>query len=442
MADLSQATMDWTTPETRLHSAPPALFAHQRDGIDWLVNHAGATLWHDPGLGKTRTMLEAFRRLELDGHTGAQRALIVVGPAIARQVWPHEWAAIGGDPDEIAVLQGTKGGLLPAARILVVHCDNVQHWDHLASFVTGQTLIMDEAHYWRNQGIGRARALLPIAWKAARIWQGTGTYYVNGAEDVYHQLRYLANASPFLGWSTQQFGESFGVPQWNPFLKKPRYEYVGLKDEAALLEACAAVAHHRLEEQCLDLPKARRLAHWLMKLSTDHSVGMGASQIATLREEMAPLKAKLTIDYLEQELTERPIVVFGYHHRFIDAIRHHFGMPHIDGNVSEANRTSIIERFQRNMIDVLPIQLQAGGQAITLTAARHAVFGELHWSAVDHHQAEKRIHRIGQAKATQFHYILVENSVDQLVWDVVLAKGDAISKLRKAVPIEEALRRR
>jgi SNF2 family DNA or RNA helicase len=284
--------------------------------------------------------------------------------------------------------------------------------------------------------------LLPIAWKAGRVWQGTGTYYVNGAEDVYHQLRYLAQRSPFLGWGTYQFGEHFQNPQWNPFLKKPRYEFVGMKDEKALLEACKSVAHHRLEEQCLDLPKARRLPHWLWKLDKDHTVGKDAAQIATIRQQFSAVKAKMTIDYLEQELTERPVVVFGYHHQYLDLIRHHFGMPHISGDTSPELRRSIVERFQRKEIDVLPVQLQAGGQAITLTAARHAVFGELHWSAVDHYQAEKRLHRIGQDRPVSYHYLLVENSVDELVWNVVLQKGDAIGKLRKVVSIEEALRRR
>jgi len=439
-ADISQAREITNTLDLPAFARPPALFQHQQDGIRWLSTHQSGALWHDPGLGKTRTMLEAFRSRIL--RDPDMRLLVVVGPAIARQVWPHEWAAIGGDPAEIDVLRGEQGGNLPDVRILVVHCDNVQHWFALRAFVSDQILIMDEAHYYRTDKINRAATLRPIAWAAAHVWQGTGTYYVNGADDVYQQLRYLGKVNPFLGWSTRQFGERFQNPKWNPFLKRPRYEYVGVKDEAALLEACVEVAHHRLEEDCLDLPRSRRLAHWLWKLGKDHTQGKDAGQIASLRQEFSELKARMTIDYLEQELAERPVVVFGYHHHYLERVAIHFNAPLIYGMTDDVNRALRVDRFQQGRVPILVVQLQAGGQAITLTAARHAVFGELHWSAVDHKQAEKRLHRIGQAKPVQYHYLLVENSVDQLIWDVVLAKGEAIDKLRKAIPIEEALRQR
>ena len=38
------------------------LFKHQREAIDFAIqNHGSCALFHDPGLGKTRTCLEIFR---------------------------------------------------------------------------------------------------------------------------------------------------------------------------------------------------------------------------------------------------------------------------------------------------------------------------------------------------------------------------------------------
>jgi SWI/SNF-related matrix-associated actin-dependent regulator 1 of chromatin subfamily A len=51
---------------------------------------------------------------------------------------------------------------------------------------------------------------------------------------------------------------------------------------------------------------------------------------------------------------------------------------------------------------------------------------------VDLAQAEARLHRIGQTREVTYHYLLVENSVDDLVWRIVLRKGDAIQRLDAA----------
>jgi SNF2 family DNA or RNA helicase len=112
----------------------------------------------------------------------------------------------------------------------------------------------------------------------------------------------------------------------------------------------------------------------------------------------------------------------------------------IDGATSADKRTAIIADYQTGRIPILVGQIEAMGTAVTLVEGHHAVFGELSFSAVDHAQAEARLHRPGQTRDVTYHYIMCYNSVDELIWKILLRKGDAIERLdNAAVNLRDAI---
>jgi hypothetical protein len=258
---------------------------------------------------------------------------------------------------------------------------------------------------------------------------------VNSALDFYYQLGFMGTESPFHGMSAQDFGAKYCQTRFNPFAggKKGtgRWEFFGMKNEVALMSVMTPVAQRKLKHECVDLPTKLRLPLYVARLGDPgitSAVVNPSAHVAERRHALAPLKAKLTIEYLEEALSDRPVVVYGYHRSYLNRIAKHFGAPQIDGDTSGTRRAEIIEGFQRGDHPVLVAQLQAAGVAVTMTAGHHAVFGELHWSAVDHWQAEDRLHRMGQTQDVTYHYLLVENSIDELVWRYVLQKGSAIDR--------------
>jgi len=384
------------------------------------------------------------------------KKLIVICPAIAKQVWLHEANEI--DPSlRVVILDGVKFDRnerrltlhrVETADVVLLNYDIAHAWmAALMSVVNGQILCLDESHKIRTPSNRWTQAIKPLALVAERVWELTGTAMVNSALDLYWQLGLFGVRSPFTGMRARDFGFRYCEKKWNPFKGngKGDWDFVGVKDEERIVRAADASLQRRRKAECLDLPQKLRLALYLARheqgrAAPHHSIPILAN-LATLRRRLSPEKARLTIDYLEQQLVERPVVVFGWHHEYLNRVALHFQAPVIDGETSQLKRTDLVCDFQAGKISILVGQIEAMGMAITLTAGRHAVFGECHWSAVSLRQAEDRLHRIGQHNDVTYHYLLVANTVEQVVWETALRKGAAIDRLDEAaIDLDELMK--
>src|SRR5215472_10038332 len=67
------------------------LFAHQRDGISWLIEREGAGLFHEMGCGKSRTAI--FAAVKLFERPQAKRSIdrvLILAPASVCFAWREE----------------------------------------------------------------------------------------------------------------------------------------------------------------------------------------------------------------------------------------------------------------------------------------------------------------------------------------------------------------
>jgi hypothetical protein len=71
--------------------------------------------------------------------------------------------------------------------------------------------------------------------------------------------------------------------------------------------------------------------------------------------------------------------------------------------------------------------MTAGGIGITLTAAAHVFFAELHWTPGVLMQAEDRAHRIGQTETVNVHYLVARDTLDEKMWRMIVNKVDVVS---------------
>ena len=110
--------------------------------------------------------------------------------------------------------------------------------------------------------------------------------------------------------------------------------------------------------------------------------------------------------------------MFAQHHEVLDSIeefakKEEINYIRIDGTVKSEIRHSLVEMFQNNEdIKIAILGITAAGVGLTLTAASHVVFAEMHWTPAVLMQAEDRAHRIGQNKNVFCTYLLGEDTLD------------------------------
>ena len=140
--------------------------------------------------------------------------------------------------------------------------------------------------------------------------------------------------------------------------------------------------------------------------------------------------------------------MFAYHLDVIARLREVLadrGVAGFTGSTSLRDRDRAAEKFQNDPNCQFFIgNIEAAGQGITLTAARHVVFAEPDWRGTYLEQAEDRAHRIGQEDPVLVTYLLLQLSewstdfwmdskirAKQVAIDAVLGSSEEENSIRK-----------
>lgn len=168
------------------------------------------------------------------------------------------------------------------------------------------------------------------------------------------------------------------------------------------------------------------------------ALSVAFEEMARVRHETAVAKIPFVVDHIREVLDQRDkLVVFAHHHDVIEAIAKEFGHSAVTlyGPVSYENRQAAVDRFQTDESCRLFIGgILAAGVGITLTAASHVVFAELDWVPGNITQAEDRCHRIGQTDMVLVEHLVLEESLDARMAEVLVEKQEVLSAALDKTP--------
>jgi hypothetical protein len=402
--------------------------------------HGSFVLNWDMRLGKTRAVLHAFERLTWEG---GPRTLLVICPSIAKGVWEQEAHEMGLELPTL-VLDGitdkrAKGEHEPALpHMIILNWEIADAWlSQLLALVKSQpvVLVLDETHrHCSNPQNARYKAVRDLAIFADRVWLLTGTLYRTSAFDLHWQLRLLGpRLYPHFYMSSNDFGQRFCARTKTIYFRRAgrlvtKTEFVGLKNEPEL------VASVPIDRRLEDLAEPPEEVRWWLDEGTKYHYTGGSQDgaMAAARNVLASLKAERVIELVQNnELDREPLVIFGWHHAFIDKVSAALKAEVIDGRVSHERKTEITRRFTANG-GVVVCQIEAAGMSIDLAAARNAVFGEIDWVKATMSQAEARIRGPRQTRRPCYWYALCLDSVDEFVWRTMLGRGRDMKRLDAA----------
>ncbi|KAF3773481.1 DNA annealing helicase and endonuclease, partial [Nymphaea thermarum] len=317
-------------------------------------------------------------------------------------------------------------------------------------------VIADESHFLKNAQAKRTNTSLPVLQKAQFTILLTGTPALSRPIELFKQLQALY---PDVYKSVHEYGNryckggTFGM-----------YQGASNHDELHNLMK-ATVMIRRLKKDVLsELPVKRRQQVFLelnekeMKqihvlfqelevikkqinncASEEDAQSLIYSQkqlINKIYTDSAEAKIPAVIDYLGTVIEAGcKFLIFAHHRPMINSI-HEFLLKkkvrciRIDGETPPSSRQSLAVDFQeRDDIRAAVLSIKAGGVGLTLTAASTVIFAELSWTPGDIIQAEDRAHRIGQVSSVNVYYLLANDTVDDIIWDVIQSKLENLGQV-------------
>ncbi|XP_057476125.1 uncharacterized protein LOC130764093 isoform X2 [Actinidia eriantha] len=444
------------------------LLPFQRDGVRFVLQHGGRVLLADEmGLGKTLQAIAVITCIH------DSWPVLVLTPSSLRLHWAsmiQQWLNIPSSDILVVLSQwggsnrggfriitsNSKGSIQLDGMFNIISYDVVPKLQNILMESEFKVVIADESHFLKNAQAKRTSASLPILQKARYVILLSGTPALSRPIELFKQLEALY---PDVYKNVHEYGKRyckggiFGV-----------YQGASNHEELHHLMKTTVMIRRLKKDVLSELPVKRRQQVFFDLEEKD------MRQINALFRELEVVKSKIKASQSKEEaeslkLSEKNLInriyidsaeakipavvdylvnviesgckflIFAHHKPMVDAIyqflqKKKVGCIRIDGSTPAASRQTLVTDFQeKDSIKAAVLSIKAGGVGLTLTAASTVIFAELSWTPGDMIQAEDRAHRIGQVSSVNVYYLLANDTVDDIIWDVVQSKLENLGQM-------------
>lgn len=419
--------------------------------------HAGIFL--DPGLGKTAIMITVIK--ELLKHGDIDQVLIVAPIRVMYTVWPMEFKKWGLD-EEYTILHGPKKDdkLLNLNRIILTAPstlgwlqDRIQEINSI--FTDDSFLIVDESTFFKNPTSNRSKIIHNLARRFKRRVIMTGTPTPNGVMNLWSQMKIIDNGES-LGKRVSYFRNSYF--DYNPYT----YSYT-LKDGSYdRIMSCVDDAIFCKTNDELDLPdridvvisvplegEGRKEYDKMRDSYVTSMIGSDGEFIHATNAAVAAMKLKQisngfiydtgriariihlekvsALEDLIEELGRKPVLVFYEFKEDLNIIQtaiHELRVINSDQNADELRET--IDDWNSGNIPVLALHPASGGHGLNLQygGCHDIVWYSIPYDLELYDQAVARVHRQGVDQPVRVHHIVGENTIDEVIMQVLERKDN------------------
>lgn len=318
------------------------------------------------------------------------------------------------------------------------------HWD---------MVVLDEAHKIKSPGGKASRYAAKLGARVDKRLALSGTPLPHSPLDAYGLFRFLD--PDIYGTSFAQFRAKYAV--MGGFDNR---QVLGFQNKAEFSEKFNSITF-RASKDAIDLPdfqhitlpvqinsKARAVydslssrfmaeldegtittTNALTKLLRMQQVTSGTikdddGKVIVLHDD----KANALGDLLDGLPEHEPVVVFARFHADLDAV--HAAAKHLKRSSSElSGRRKELEQWQSGDTDIIACQIGAGAEGIDLTRARYCIYYSIGFSLGQYEQSLSRTHRPGQTRKVFYYHLVVQNSVDEKVYQALADRKDVIESI-------------
>ena len=454
---------------------------YQKKAVRFLLEHACAALFLDPGLGKTSITLAAIKVLKQKKILS--KVLLIAPVRVCHAVWPREiekWADFGQLKIEVLHGPDKDEALKREADIYVINPEGLDWLLKSEKTKTNSgktrvdvdvkafkrlgfdTLVVDELSKFKHIGTNRFKAIKQVLHTFARRWGLTGSPAANGLLDLFGQA-YILDMGRTFGPYVTKFRLQYFVPQDAAgYVWKPR---VGAEEEIYELMAPLAL---RLGDDELDMPllienRIRvdlppdvkelydQMEDELISMMNDKLVVASNAAAASTKcrqianggvyytpelegnglikpgREFVNLHDAKTeaLQDLVEELQGQPLLVaydFGHD---VDRLKKAFPKGVFAGDYSAKHFGDIERDWNLGNIGLLFGHPQSIGHGLNLQGAGHHIcWHSLTWNYELNDQFIRRVYRQGNKNKKVFvHYIIARGTIDEAIMGAIKSKA-------------------
>lgn len=438
---------------------------YQLDGVKFLLQHANAGVFLDPGMGKTSITLTTVAQLFKTGHV--KRVLVVAPIRPMYMVWPKEiqkwdhtshlrYAILHGKDKESAVHD--------IAHVYLINPEGLKWLVASGGLdkINPDVLVIDESTKFKDSQTSRFKLLKPYLRQFKRRIILTGEPAPNGYMDLFGQM-YIVDMGNALGRFITHYRANYFYPSgyggYDFKLQHGAKERIQDRIRPCVMRLAA--------EDHLDMPEL---------IFNDILVGLDAKSMETYKQfedgffaviqdtaVMAPngaaagskcrqvanggvydeghlalhvhdVKTDALRDLVEQ-LQDQPLLVFYEFQHDLDRIKKAYpNAPCLTG-LTGAKLDAVISSFNKGDIPILLAHPLSGGHGLNLQeSCHHVCYYGLGWDLDTYHQSYKRVWRQGQPSNRVFvHRIIAKDTLDEYVAKVLAKKEVVQNELNEAL---------
>jgi SNF2 family DNA or RNA helicase len=487
------------TPQTlfKPSSMPWRPAAFQKRAVKFLLEHAAAALFLDPGLRKTSAVLAAVKFLISRGLV--EKVLIVAPLQVCYSVWPVErdkWTdfnelSIGllhsKDKDEVLaanahqiyvinpeglewLTQATKTRSPKTGR-LSVQVD-IRRWKKLGF----DTLVVDELTMFKHPQSGRFKMLKHVLHTFGRRWGLTGSPAANHLMDLFGQC-YVLDQGRSLGPYITHYQREYFLPGYDGFswvLKEGADEriYKRIKPLAMRMAAEDYIDLPPVIENHIKILLPDEVMKIYLTLERDLIVRLEAGKVTAATAASSSMKCRQVANggiYLDQEvvaLVKLPksqrewvdlheektnaiaslveelqggsplLVAYDFEHdreRLLKRLGR--DVPYVGGGVSPKRKRELEVLWNAGKLPVLLAHPQTAARGLNLQESGfHIAWHSMTWDYELYDQMIRRLRRSGQkAKHIYVHHLLAAGTIDEVMLGALKGKERGQNALFKAL---------
>ncbi|MFI2486439.1 DEAD/DEAH box helicase [Promicromonospora kroppenstedtii] len=405
------------------------LRGYQQFGAKYALVQRRTILGDEMGLGKTMQSIAVAAHLVATGGTH----VLVVCPASVVTNWKREveqhsdLSAVvlhGTDREQAAARWVTGGGVAVTTFEVLGRLD-------LPHDLRPALMVVDEAHYVKNPETLRGREVRRWADRSDRVLFLSGTPMENKVAEFKNMVAYL-----------------------QPEVAGQLDPNAGLSGAKAFRRIVAPAYLRRNQEDVLtELPEMVQVEEWEQFGPVDGAAyrdavlagNFMAMRRAAFAVSDAGDSAKLV--RLRELVTEavdagRRVIVFSYFLSVLEQVMDLLGdlaVGPLTGSVPVPERQTMVDALSTpGGPSVLVSQITAGGVGLNVQAASVVIFCEPQVKPTIEAQAVARAHRMGQTRTVQVHRLLVEQSVDQRMMEILGSKSALFEEFARQSEITDA----